>query len=128
MGYRKPYQRPMTASWWQQNRYYQKYMLRESSSIFVAIYSVNLMLGLFALTKGPTEWHLWLSTQTNFFMMLLHTIIFGFVIYHAVTWFSLAPKTIPVRPSPKITDKMLELGHYVAWAVATCAVFVLFFW
>ena len=57
MSARKPYVREVPKSTWflKQSRY-QHYMLHEISSIFVAIYTGILIVGLFRLAQGPEAW------------------------------------------------------------------------
>ena len=53
-------------------------------------------------------------------------IAFGFVLYHSITWFNLAPKAMPVRVGGKrLPDWMVAAPNYVAW-VAMSAVVVWF--
>ena len=47
----KTYVRPM-GGWWRRNPYFVRYMIREGSSVFLAIYAVILLVGLWRLTQG----------------------------------------------------------------------------
>ena len=54
----KTYVRPMQG-WWRRNPYFVRYMIREGSSVFLAIYAVILLLGLYRLTQGEVAWDAW---------------------------------------------------------------------
>ena len=45
MTVRKPYVRPM-AGWWRRNPFFVRYMMRELTAPFVAIYALILLIGL----------------------------------------------------------------------------------
>jgi hypothetical protein len=47
----KTYVRPM-GGWWRRDPYFTRYMIREASSVFLAIYAIVLLVGLLRLTQG----------------------------------------------------------------------------
>ena len=51
----RTYVRPM-AGWWRRNPYFVRYMIREGSSVFLAIYTLILLVGLYRLTQGQAAW------------------------------------------------------------------------
>jgi fumarate reductase subunit C len=57
MSARKPFVRELPKhTWFLGHARYKKYMLHEVSSIFVAIYTIILIVGLFRLGSGPLAW------------------------------------------------------------------------
>ena len=95
MTIRKPYIRSMQG-WWLKNTFYKKYMVREATSIFAAIYALILLEGLMALASGAPAWQHWLVAMRSPLAVLFHLLILAAVIYHTVTWFALMPKVTPM--------------------------------
>ena len=63
---RKPYKRKISkTTWFLRHSRFQHYMLHEITSIFLAIYLVILITGLFRLGQGPIEWQGWLDGVTS---------------------------------------------------------------
>ncbi len=88
--------RKMTLGWWTANRHYAQYMIREWTSLFVALFSLVYIYGL----------SLWVATgsRTAFLNLLLNPAIIAFsfvalifTMYHAVTWFYLLGQVVPVK-------------------------------
>src|SRR6516225_7577854 len=53
---RRPYLRQMPRGWWLRQPRYTAYMVRELTSLFIALYSVFLVLGLVRLAQGSAAW------------------------------------------------------------------------
>ena len=66
----KTYVRPM-AGWWRRNPYFVRYMIREGSSVFLAIYTIILLVGLYRLTQGQAAWEGWLAAMTRPISLLI---------------------------------------------------------
>src|SRR4029453_4919376 len=49
----KRYHRKMPANWWLQKKSYFLFMLRELSSVFIALFLVVYLVQIYQLTKGP---------------------------------------------------------------------------
>ena len=88
--------RKMTPGWWTANRHYAQYMVREWTSLFVAVFSLVYIYGL----------SLWVTTGSRaaFLNLLLNPAIIAFsfialifTLYHAVTWFYLLGQVVPVK-------------------------------
>ncbi len=85
----------LTAGWWKVNRHYTMYMVREWTSLFVALYSLIFIYGL-------SLW--WLGSSADFLNFLKNPAVIGFGIvaivftmYHAATWFYLLGAVAPVK-------------------------------
>ena len=90
----RTYTRPMSG-WWRKNPYFVRYMIREASSVFLAIYTVILLVGLYRLTQGEAAWDAWRAALTSPASVLFHWLALLTVGYHAYTWWKVAPKTAP---------------------------------
>ena len=89
------FKRRITPRWWTANRRYSLYMVREWTSLFVALYSIMIIYGL----------SLWFyGTETDFLNLLKNPAVIGFslvvlvfTMLHAVTWFWLLGAVAPVK-------------------------------
>ncbi len=113
--------------WWSRKWSYLKFMLRELSSVFVAFYVVILLLQLHALRGGPEAYQGFQDWLKNPLLVFLNGIGFLFVLFHAVTWFSIVPKVVVVRlRGRRLPNLLVAAPHYAAWlAVSALIVFLL---
>lgn len=94
MTVRKPYVRPMSG-WWRKNSFFVRYMLREVTAPFVAIYALILLVGLVSLSRGEAAYNAWLSVLTHPASIIVHWLLLITITYHAVTLWEVMPKTMP---------------------------------
>ena len=112
----------MSTYWWLERRSYLAFILRELSSIFVAwfVYSSccwSTRSG--AATRLPRVPGLGREPR----LVVLNGITFAFVLFHAITWFNLAPKAMVVHLGGKRVPGALIAGaNYAAWVVVTAFV------
>lgn len=95
MSARKPYVPPM-GGWWRRNPYFVRYMVREASAVFLAIYAVILLVGVVRLSQGADAYDAWFGAMTNPLAILFHWCALLTVGYHAYTWWKVMPKTLPM--------------------------------
>ena len=122
--YHPRWYRPRVSTyWWLKRRSDLKFILRELSSVFVAWFVIMLMLQIRALTQGPEayqEFQEWLQTPM---LIALNGITFFFVLFHAITWFNLAPKAMVVRlRGRRVPDLVITGSNYLAWFIASAGV------
>ena len=91
------YRRRVSVWWWLQNPTYTGFVLRELTSVFVAFFAVVYLWQLRALVQGPEAYAHFLARLGTPLFLALHSVAFLFVLFHAVTWFNLAPKAMVVR-------------------------------
>jgi len=120
---RRPYLRKVERNWWLGHRRTITYMVREATSLFVAIYCAVLVLGILRLAQGRTAWDSFLSGLSSPPGVLFQLVCLAFVVYHSVTWFALTPKAMPltIRGEP-IPGSAIVSVHYAAWAVISLIV------
>lgn len=122
---RRPYTPPMPYSWWLRSSNYRRYMLREITCIWIGAYVAALIAGLYSLKQGAVEWQAFLAALGSPAGVLFQLIALVFALYHAVSWFSLAPSTMPIwRGENQVPPRWIEIAHYVAWL----AVSILIIW
>jgi fumarate reductase subunit C len=116
----KWYRRPVSVWWWLENWSYARFVLRELSSIFVAFVAVLCLWELRSLSAGPEAYARFLARLKNPLVLALNGISFVFVLFHAITWFNLAPKAMVFRLSGKrVPDVVVSGLNYLAWVTAS---------
>lgn len=93
--------RRLSPGWWTHNRHYTMYMIREWTSLFIAVYSLIIIYGL----------SLWFTgSRTAFLDLLKNPAVIGFslvalffTMYHAVTWFLLLGAVTPIKIGRTVT-------------------------
>jgi fumarate reductase subunit C len=119
----KSYRTGVSTYWWLVKWPYLKFMLRELTCVFVAWFVILTLLQVNALSRGQAEYAQFQEWLKNPFVIALNAVSFLFVVFHAVTWFNLAPKAMAVRMGGKRVPEALIAGpNYVAWLVVSAAV------
>jgi len=117
------YRARVSTYWWLKSRSNLKFILRELSSVFVAWFVIMLMLQIRALSQGPEayqEFQEWLQTPM---LIALNGITLSFVLFHAITWFNLAPKAMVVRlRGRRVPDLVITGSNYLLWFMASAGV------
>jgi fumarate reductase subunit C len=122
--YHPRWYRFQVSTWWWVARWpYLKFILREISSVFVAWFVVVLLLEIRALSRGPEAYaglERWLQ---NPLIVLLNLITLFFVIFHAITWFNVAPRAMAIRlRGRRVPDLWIVGTNYVSWAAISLLV------
>jgi fumarate reductase subunit C len=114
--------RPSTY-WWLKRRAYLAFITRELSSVFIAWFIVYLLLLIRAVSQGDASYRQFLAWSRHPLVLLLNVVTLFFVVFHAVTWFNLAPKAMVVRMGGKrVPASLISASNYLAWAGATALV------
>lgn len=117
------YRARVSVYWWLRQRRYLTFILRELSSVFVAWFVVLTLLQLYALKSGPEAYarlQHWLRTPAA---LALNIVSFFFVVFHAITWFNLTPRAMPIRLRGKrLPDFAVAAPNYAAWVLVSLAI------
>jgi fumarate reductase subunit C len=109
----------MSTWWWVERWSYFLFILREVSSVFVAWSVVYLLLVVHAVSQGQS----YPSWASHPLAVGLNVVSLLLVVYHAVTWFNLAPKAMVVRMGGKpVPGVWIAAGNYFAWVLASALV------
>ena len=112
------YRRRVSVWWWLRKWSYAGFVLRELTSVFVAFFAVVLLWQLWAVAQGPEAYTQFLARLKTPLFLVLDTLAFVFVLFHAVTWFNLTPKAMVVRlRGTRIPDAVIIGLNYAAWLV-----------
>lgn len=125
---RKPYQKPQPANWYMENTFFKVYMLRELTSVPVALAALNLFWGIAALAQPTIDsWHNWLEWQTNPLFILFNLIAIVAALFNSVKWFEAMPKAIRIQKGDKfVPDNLMIMGNWVAFAGISVVMLVVF--
>ena len=123
---RKPYVRKVGREWLTRHPRYLRYMLREFSCLFIGGWTLMLVWGLARLAQGPAAWAAFLSALQTPASIVLQLLALAFTVYHAVTWFRLTPKALPVQRGEEfVADRVISGAHYIVWGLLSLAVLIL---
>jgi len=117
------YRPQMPVFWWVGRRSYLIFVIRELSSVFVAWSVVFLLLLVNAVAQGPREYQQFLHLSRDPWMLALNVITLAFLVFHAITWFNLAPQAIVVRVrGERVPRSWIVSAHFAAWVVLSALV------
>ena len=114
--------RPSTY-WWLKRRAYLSFITRELSSIFIAWFVVYLLLLVRAVSLGDSNYQAFVEWSRHPVVMTLNVVTLFFVLFHAVTWFNLAPQAMVVKAAGRrVPGVVIAASNYAAWVVASAAI------
>ena len=117
----------MSTYWWLGRRSYFTFILRELSSIFIAWFVVYVLLLVHAVSQGDVAYRQFFEWSRAPTVLALNLVTLFFVVFHAVTWFNLAPQAMAVRVrGQRIPGWWIAAANYGAWALASAFVAWLF--
>ena len=112
------YRPRMPVFWWAGRRSYLVFVLRELTSVFVAWSVVFLLLLVHAVSQGGKQYQQFLNLSSNPWMLTLNVVTLAFVVFHAITWFNLAPQAMVVQLRGKRVPRSWVAGtHFAGWAL-----------
>jgi fumarate reductase subunit C len=119
----KWYRRHVSVWWWLESWTYTRFVLRELTSVMVAITALLNLELIYSLTQGPEAYAGFLEGSRSPLLVILNVFTLGAVLFHSITWFNLAPKALVVRLGGKrVPDWIIVAMNYFAWLVATILV------
>ncbi len=117
------YRKRVSTWWWLGEWHYLKFILRELSSLSVAWFVVLTLFQLRALLHGPESYASFTGRLQSPLLIALNLIALCFVMFHAITWFNLAPRAMPVRMGGKrIPEVLVAAPNYVLWIAVSAFV------
>ena len=109
--------------WWLQKRSYFAFILRELSCLFVAWFAVYLLMLVRAIGQGEAAYQDFLAWSASAPVLLLNLVSFGFIVYHAITFFMAAPQAMVVHiGGRRVASRLVGGAHYLAWMVVSAVV------
>jgi len=113
--------RKMPAGWWLGRWSYFVFMMRELSSVFVALVAVGTVLQVQALRSG--EYASFNEMLASPWMIALGIVSLAFALLHTLTFFSAAGQVLVIRRGEMSVPKdAVVAGHFVGWLVVSAGV------
>jgi fumarate reductase subunit C len=111
---------PVSTYWWLQKRSYLAFILREISCLFVAWFVVFLLILVRAIYDGDAAYQAFLAWAAGRRVLFLNIVSFGFIVFHAITFFIAAPQALVVHVgSRRLPGALVGGAHYVALVVVS---------
>ena len=102
-------------------------MLRELSSVFIALFLVVYLIQIYQLTKGSDAYIAFTQRLSSPGWILFHVVVLLFALYHSVTWFQSTAVVLPIRLGERsVPRQMVTALHIGAWAAVSLAILILF--
>jgi fumarate reductase subunit C len=109
--------------WWLKKPAYLAFILREISSVFVAWTIVYLLLAVRAVSQGAVAYADFLDWSEGSAVLTLNVVSVGFLVFHAITWFNLAPQAMVIHVGRRrVPGALIAASNYAAWAIATALI------
>jgi fumarate reductase subunit C len=106
--------------WWLRRRSYLMFVIRELTSVFVAWSVVFMLLAVHAILRGADEYQRFLAWTAQPWVLAVNAVALLFVVFHAVTWFNLAPRAMVVQVrGRRVPAGVIAALHYALWALAS---------
>ena len=123
----KLYHRKMPATWWLTKQSYFLFMLRELSSVFIAVFLIVYLCQIYQLTQGLDAYTAFARKLSSPGWIFFHLVALLFALYHSVTWFQSSAVVLQLRIGERLIPRQYVLAlHVGAWAVISLAVLILF--
>ena len=123
----KLYHRKMPATWWLTKWSYFLFMLRELSSVFIAVFLVVYLCQIYQLSQGPEAYSAFAQKLASPGWVLFHLVALLFALYHSITWFQSSAVVLTLRIGERVISRpMVTALHVGAWVMVSVLVLVLF--
>jgi fumarate reductase subunit C len=122
--------RKIPRTWWLRSAPFRRFAARELTSGFAATFSLILILFLFALSRGRSEYEGFLRWLELPVVVALSALILVALLYHTFTWFRLSTRILVIRLGRTQVPATVVFGLLIAaWlgASALVAYFVVWF-
>ena len=123
----KWYRRRVSVWWWLKRSSYAGFVLRELTSVAVALFALVMLVEVRSIAQGPEAYTRFQARLGTPLLLGFHLVAFLLVVIHSITWFNLAPKAMVLRLQGKRLPDWAVAGlNYAAWLVLSAAVAAIF--
>jgi len=110
----------MPLGWWLRRPNYIRFMIREVTSVFIAIFLVVLLVQIHQVAQGPEAYAAVVAKLRSPGWIVFHVVALAFAFYHTVTWFKLTGVVQVVRLGDrKVPPGLVVAGAFVGWGVVS---------
>ena len=123
----KLYHPKMPATWWLRKPSYFLFMIRELSSLFIAIFLIVFLTQIYQLTRGPQAYAAFAQRLQSPGWVIFHVLALLFALYHSMTWFQSTAVVLPLRLGEREIPRWLVTAFNIgAWLAVSLAILILF--
>ncbi|PIQ36823.1 MAG: fumarate reductase subunit C [Lysobacterales bacterium CG17_big_fil_post_rev_8_21_14_2_50_64_11] len=116
----------LPGNWWLKRPSYLRYMLRELTCIAIGAFAILLVFALLRLGQGAEAWQAFRAALATPLAIAWQLVALVFALYHSVTWFALAPRTMLLQiGTRRVPAGWIAGAHYLSWVVLSAIVLVL---
>jgi len=113
----------MPSTWWLRHPAYFRFMIRELSSVFIAIFLVVFLIQIHQLSRGPEAYAALVERLRSPGWIIFHVVALAFALYHSVTWFNLTAVVQIVRLGERQVPPRLVAGAtFALWAAVSLVI------
>jgi fumarate reductase subunit C len=117
------FRRRMSTYWWVERGTYVAFILRELSSLFIAWFILYILMLIYAVSEGEAAYEGFLAWSKEPVVVAVNIVTLFFVVFHAATWFNLAPQAMVVRLGDRrVPGTWIAVSNYLAWALVSALV------
>lgn len=123
----RPYPRQHSRTWFLGRWPYRIFILREVSSVFIAAYTVLLLVLVQVVHDGRKAFEDYVEVLQSPALILFHAVAVAFALLHSVTWFQAVPKAVRLfRGEDRVPPQVLIGVHVAAWIGVSMVVAIIF--
>ncbi len=113
----------MPSTWWLRQPAYFRFMMRELSSVFIAIFLVVFLVQVYQLSRGPEPYAAFLERLRSPGWIIFHVVALAFALYHSVTWFNLTAVVQVVRLGEhQVPPRLVAAATFGLWTVLSLGI------
>ena len=110
----------MPLTWWLGRPGYIRFMIREVTSVFIAVFLVELLVLVHKIGQGPQAWAEMVARLQAPGWIVFNVVALAFALYHTITWFKLTGVVQVVRLGEhKVPPALVVTGAFAAWGVVS---------
>jgi fumarate reductase subunit C len=113
------YPRQTSKAWFMKRWPYQIFMLRELSAVFLAGYTILLVLLVAHVHDGAHSFSDFRNTLRSPALIVFNAVALLFALLHTVTWFQAMPKVLPLRygRDHRLTTALVGVNYLILLAL-----------
>jgi fumarate reductase subunit C len=110
----------MRTNWWLSRPGYIRFMIREATSVFIAIFLIEFLMLVRAVGQGPDPYAAFVGMLASPGCIVFNAVALVFALYHTVTWFKLTGVVQVVQIGDKrVPPALIVAGAFAAWGVVS---------
>ena len=123
----KLYYPSMPTMWWLRRRIYFLFMMRELSSVFIALFLVVFLVQIYQLSNGQQSYTAFVQGLGSPAWITFHVVALLFALYHTITWFQSSSVVLQIKIGRKVLPRSIVMAlHIAAWVGASAVILILF--